>query len=73
MKEVTGAVNDKKLILHFDVDVLKLPNDNNKHLFVKTILVRYTSYVQIGYGENCKGTTKIILVKSRNGNPSTSI
>jgi hypothetical protein len=73
MKEVNGSVNDKILILHFDVDVIKLPTHNNKHLFVEQILVRCTSYVLIGYGENYRGIAKIIQIKSQAGNPSTNI
>lgn len=63
MKANTAFVPNKKLILHFDVhQVLCLPSDIDKDLYVLTLSLRSMSFVRIGCGVASKGPTKRTLI-----------
>jgi len=67
MKDAKNTVTNKQLILHFDVDVLRLRKTNSKDLLVNLFLVRSTNYVLIGHGANWKRIIKITQIKSLAG------
>jgi hypothetical protein len=68
MKANTAFVPNKKLILHFDVQqVLALPNDIDKDLFVLRSSFRSTSSALIGSGAVSKKPAKKTRIWSLGG------
>lgn len=69
MKSNTAFVPNKKLILHFDVQqVLALPNDLDKDLFVPLPSCRSTNFAHNGFGADSKEPTKKTPISSLDGN-----
>jgi hypothetical protein len=63
MKANTAFVPNKKLILHFDVhQVLCLPSDVDKDLYVIQARCRSMNFVPIGSGDAYREPIKIILI-----------